>query len=369
MKHSLKYMDIVTWAKEQIAVGAFQPGRKFFSETKLGEVFGFSRQTVRRALEELEESGYIMRVKGSGTYITEALPPSGIKSPVSGSVSKVIGIISTHLDAYIFPSIIEGIEKVLNAAGYITLLTSTKNKPEGELRALQLMLDRDLDGLIVEPTKSGLPCLNMEQYKTIAQRGTPIVFIDTSFPEFPAPYVALDDEEVGYTATKYLLEKGHKEIAGLFTFSDRQGQLRYKGYARALKDHGLGVSEERILWYSKEIMLQSLYSKELWEMLSGCSAAFCYNDSLALLLRNLLQQKGRRVPEDFSLVGVDNSELAQLNSLTSIVHPGSKLGEAAADLLLSMIQGSEGMSILFPPALVERNSVCIKENKDGKGNQ
>lgn len=364
MKQSLKYMDIVSWAKEQIALGTFQPGKKFFSENRLGEVFGFSRQTVRRALEELEELGYIMRVKGSGTYVTEVLPDTGLKSSANESVSRVIGIISTHLDAYIFPSIIEGLEKVLNAAGYITLLTSTKNKLEGETRALDLMLDRHLDGLIVEPTKSGLPCINLEQYQTIAQRGIPIVFIDSCYPDFPAPYVALDDEEAGYRATKHLINLGHKKIAGLFTFSDRQGQLRFKGYARALKDHGLGFGEEHVLWYSKETMLQSLYSDDLWDILSDCTAAFCYNDSLALILINQLRQKGLKVPEDFSVVGVDNSEQAQMNSITSISHPGAQLGEAAANLLLSMIRGEEGKSILFPPDLVSRNSVCNKEKRD-----
>lgn len=364
MNHSLKYMDIVEWAKEQIATGTFQPKKKFFSETKLGEVFGFSRQTVRRALEELEQMGYITRVKGSGTFIADHPSAQAFRPVAKESVSKVIGIISTHLDAYIFPSIIQGIEEILNASGYTTLLTSTKNQLDGELRALQIMLERPLDGLIVEPTRSGLPNINLELYHTIALRGIPIVFIDSCYPELSAPYVALDDEAAGYTVTRHLINMGHRDIAGIFTLSDRQGHLRYKGYIKALVEKGLPIREEHVHWYTKETMLRVLNSNELWEDLSACSAAVCYNDSLALQLMDLIRQKGKRVPEDYSVIGIDNSELAQTHSITSVAHPGKELGEAAAKLLLSMIEGDEGRSVLFPPSLVIRDSVMNKENID-----
>lgn len=365
MYNTLKYMDIVDWTKEQIAVGAFQPRKKFFSENKLGEIFGYSRQTVRRALEELEQMGYITRIKGSGTYISESLPTSGNQPFVHETASKVIGVISTHLDAYIFPTIIQGIENVLNTDGYTTLLTSTKNLVEGEIRALQIMQERPLDGLIVEPTKSGLPCINLDFYQRIAERGIPIVFIDSFYPELSAPYVSLDDEEAGYAAVKHLLSMGHRDIAGIFTHSDRQGHLRYKGYVRALTEQGMPIRDDHIFWYSKENMLQILYSTELWDGLTDCTAALCYNDSLAIMLINLIRQKGKRVPEDFSVVGIDNSELAETNSLTSIIHPAKELGEAAANLLLSMIKGAEGKNILFPPQLVTRGTVKKMEIKNG----
>ncbi len=364
MRDSLKYMDIVDWTKEQITIGTFQPKKKFFSESKLGEIFGFSRQTVRRALEELEQMGYITRVRGSGTYITGKQPDADMNPAANEPKSRIIGVVSTHLDAYIFPSIIQGIEGVLNAGGYTMLLTSTKNQIEGEIRALKIMSERHLDGLIVEPTKSGLPCINLDLYHAISRKGIPIVFIDSCYPELPVPYVSLDDEEAGYIAAKHLFDLGHRDIAGVFTFSDRQGHLRYKGYMRALYENGLPLREDRVFWYSKENMLQILYSDEFYEGLSACTAAVCYNDSLALMLTGLIRKKGRKVPEDFSVIGIDNSEMAQANSLTSVIHPGEQLGEAAARLLLSMINHEEGTSILFPPKLVIRDSVRHKEKND-----
>jgi GntR family transcriptional regulator of arabinose operon len=74
-------------------------------------------------------------------------------------------------------------------------------------------------------------------------------------------------------------------------------------------------------------------------------------------LIDFLRQNGRYVPDDISVVGIDNSELAKISSLTSVVHPAEQLGEAAANLLLAMINGSEGKNILFPPEMVMRASV------------
>jgi GntR family transcriptional regulator of arabinose operon len=233
----------------------------------------------------------------------------------------------------------------------------TDNLVAGETRALQLMLERRLDGLIVEPTRSALPCVNLDLYHTIISRGIPLVFIDSFYPELSIPYVALDDVNAGYIATQHLLDMGHKNILGIFPHNNRQGVLRSLGYVNALTEHGITVQDDRICWYSRESMLQILHSSQFLEHLSTSTAALCYNDSVALMIIDILRQNGKNVPEDLSVVGIDNSEMAKFTSLTSVVHPAEHLGEAAAKLLLSMINGSEGKNILFQPQLVVRGSV------------
>lgn len=354
-------MDIVKWTIEQITTGAVQPGKKFYSENMLCEIFGVSRQTVRRALEEIEQMGYVTRIKGSGTYISENQPTNPPKPIAKHTLSKTVGIITTYLDAYIFPSIIQGIETVLTDSGFTVQLTSTKNLIEGELRALQMMAENNLDGLIIWPSKSGLPCTNQSLYLSLYQKGLPIVFVDSFYAEIPSTYVALDDEGAGKVGVQHLLEMGHREIAGLFPHSDRQGYLRYKGYTKAFTELGLPLQEEHIHWYSKDNLEETLHSPKLWETLSSCTAAFCFNDSLALMLIDILRQKGIHVPDDFSVVGVDNTLMARISNLTSVIHPAERLGESVAKLLISMINGAEGQNILFPPQLVIRDSVKKKE--------
>lgn len=353
-----KYMDIVLWTQKQIEEGVFSPGDKFLSEAALGERFAVSRQTVRRALDELTQDGHVTRLQGSGTYISAApFPQKETKENKDAASSMNVGIISIYLDDYIFPGIIRGIEGVFTANGYGVQLASTQNETTGEARALERMLESRLAGLIVEPTMSGLPCVNLELYRRIEQRGIPLVFTDSRYAEVAAPYVALDDEAVGYLATKHLIDMGHHSIAGIFTHSNHAGHLRYLGYMKALAAHGLPRQEDRVHWYTQDDMEQVLNSELFSKCLPSCSAALCYNDRLAMVLTELLKQRGLRVPEDLSVVSVDNTALAQLGDFTSIVHPSEKLGEAAAKLLLSMIHGAKGENILFPPELVARASV------------
>ena len=354
MIYTPKYMEIVEWTFGQISSGAFKSNDKFLSETELGEKFGFSRQTVRRALEVLEQQGYIARIRGSGTYISSRKPylPAADKKR-----SMTVGIISAYLDNYIFPSIVRGIERVLSSSGYAVQLASTNNSVETEARSLKLIAERHVDGLIIVPTRSALPCANLDIYNSMLQGGMPMVFIDSFYPELPVPYVALDDVTAGYEATRYLISMGHRNISGIFSHINKQGHLRYLGYTKALKEHDIPVREDRIFWYSKETLQQLLHGSEFLNHLSRCTAALCFNDHIALKLIDYLRQNGRSVPEDLSVVGIDNSEQAKITSLTSINHPSEKLGEAAAKLLLSIINGAEGENVLFPPQLQIRSSV------------
>lgn len=357
MANALKYMDIVEWTIDQIAANAFRPKDKFLSESALGERFACSRQTVRRALEVLEQQGHITRFQGSGTYISPDKSEVKHNSSSNEDLSMTVGLVSTYMDNYIFPSIIRGIEGIFSANGFAIHLVSTNNQVAGETRALQLMLDRKLDGLIVEPTRSAFPCVNLDLYHTITRKGIPLVFIDSYYPELSSPYVALDDEKAGYEATRYLIEMGHRDISGVFPHSHRQGHLRYLGYLKAHAEHGLSIRDDLVCWHSRENAQQILHSDQFLDQLSRSTAALCYNDATAQTVIDFLRQNGRSVPKDLSVIGIDNSELAKVTALTSVAHPAELLGEAAAKLLLSMINGAEGKTILFPPKLVIRDSV------------
>ncbi len=354
MINTPKYTDIVEWTISQISSKAFKPNDRFLSETELGEKFGFSRQTVRRALEVLEQQGHITRIQGRGTYIADARLR---KASIHGGRSRTVGVISTYLDNYIFPSIVRSIEGVLSEAGFAVQLASTNNSVQIEARALELMLDRQVDGLIIVPTRSALPCLNLDLYNELIRHGIPMVFIDSYYSELSVPYVALDDVQSGYMAAQHLLEMGHRDVLGIFSHINRQGPLRYSGYARALAENGIPLREELVFWYSKESLQQQLMGGQLSQCLSRSTGALCFNDHMALLLMDHLRKSGKSVPGDYSVVGIDNSEPANISSLTSIVHPSREVGEAAARQLLSIIKGAAGENILFPPQLKIRSSV------------
>lgn len=350
-----KYQVIVNWIKQRIQARELHYGDKLDSENELGQRFGMSRQTVRRALNELMQEGMVESRRGSGTYVV--YQPGKKRTPTHN-----IGVITTYLDTYIFPSIVHGIESVLTQNGYAMQLALTYNKLESERKAISSMLEKGVDGIIIEPTKSGLPSPNLSFYHKALQENIPMILINGYYPDLPAPHVALDDRKAAYMATDYLIHMGHRNIFGIFKLDDYQGRLRYAGYLDALTNAGLEMRDEHVRWFSTEDFESFRTGAEcgMGRRIEECTAVLCYNDEIALWVMDLLENRGIEVPQAMSVISIDNSDLAKLCrvALTSVAHPMSQLGSTAAQNLLRMISGEQfDATIDFEPQLVVRDSV------------
>ena len=351
-----KYLTIVEWAKEYISAEHLKSGDRFLTEKELCAIHNVSRQTVRQALMQLERDNIICRVRGSGTYISGSVSP---RTAPGGS----IGVISTYFSDYIFPHIITGIEKVLNDAGCPLQIATTHNLVSEETQALKSMLANGVRGLIVEPSKSALPNLNTGLYEEIRKSGIPLVFFNAKYEWSEAPYVAMDDAAAGRIAADHLFGCGHTKLCGLFVLDNLQGHKRYRGFAESCAAHGKTEAEQNLIWYAAEdsSKLFTYEKKRILEMLRKSTAAVCYNDMLAIELLKFCKENRIRVPEDLSVVGIDDSRYAAICDipLTTVRHPHEKVGEAAAELLLKRIADPEKSAedILFTPELVIRDSV------------
>ena len=195
-----KYQVLREWIKSRIHQGELKPGDKLYSENELCSMFDLSRQTVRHAVEILERDGLVQRKRGSGTYINQS-------SATAVLSNRNIGVITTYIDSYIFPSIIKGIEGVLAQEGYSVQLALTRNRIENEERALRTMLEGNVGGIIAEPTKSGLPNPNLSLYDELAKQGVPVLFFNAYYPQRDFPHVSMDDFLAGKMATEYLIHK------------------------------------------------------------------------------------------------------------------------------------------------------------------
>lgn len=356
MKSVPKYMALVNWVKDKIDLGELLPGDKLNTENELSVQFQMSRQTVRHAIGILDKEGIIERRQGSGNYISNL--PLGRKY----KNTKTIVIISTYINAYIFPNIIAGMERILTKEGYSIQIAFTHNKVEREATVLKGLLESDsVDGLIIEPTKSGIPNPNFHIYNEIIKRKIPTLFFNSYYPNLNLPHVSLDDRMAGYVAAKYLIDAGHQRIAGIFKSDDGQGQLRYYGYMNALMEARIKLRDENVVWIDTEDQRNFVNDeRRVCKRLKDCTGCVCYNDSVAKDLEIICKKHGIRVPEDLSIVSIDNSELAEFCEvpLTSVVHPMDKLGEKTAENLLAMIQDYEFEGTLeFGAEIVERKSV------------
>ena len=350
-----KYLNIVEWAKEYIKTNQLHEGAKFYSEKELCDIHGVSRQTVRQALMTLENENIIVRRRGSGTFIKSAA-----KTTVPSNIT--VGVISTYFSDYIFPSIVTGIEKVLKENDVVMQLSITHNQVADETRALKTMLSQDVNGLIIEPSKSALPNPNMALYEKIKQMNIPVVFFNAKYPWADSPCVAMDDVAAGRIVTEHLWEIGHRRISGIFALDDIQGHKRYSGYMETLLKHNSPAAEQNVLWYStnERKSFFSVSEDRILNLLNNSSAVVCYNDNIAVSLLSFCKKHGIRVPDDISIVGIDNAKLSRICEvpLTTATHPHQLLGETAAQKLMEAISdpGAYQKDELFIPELIVRKS-------------
>ena len=349
-----KYQEIAHRLKESIQQGVFAPGEKLISEPSLCEKFGISRHTARAAVSILEAEGLVTRKRGSGTYVNHFFADTHRKN---------IGVLTTYSDAYIFPSIISGIEEVLSQKDHRMTLGFTQNKIENERRQLLSFLSDGIDGLIVEPVKSALPSMNLDIFREFSARSIPVVFINSYYDRLNCNYVLNDDVLGGRLAARHLIKNGHTNIGGIFKHDDIQGSHRYKGLMEELYAHHQNVQDGKIIWFSTETQ-ESLFSPDqfhrLLERLDGVSGLICYNDQIAVKFVQAATRASLHIPHDLSIVSFDNSSLSRLSSvpLCSVTHPGVDMGRLAAESLLKMVNApSQLIRHVFKPELIVRDSV------------
>lgn len=351
-----KYQVVADTLRHEIASGIYRDGDALLTELELKDKYGISRQTVRQAIALLEDDGLVMRRRGSGTYV--------MHGPRKRSGVINVGVITTYITDYIFPSIVRGIESVLSNENCVMNLSATYNRTDRESALLSRVLETPIDGLIIEGTKTALPNPNIALYKQLHAHNIPFVLINGYYPQLQNHiHVVTDDEGGGRLAANTLIAHGHQRIAGIFKSDDMQGHLRYQGYAAALQAAGLPANDENICWFTTENK-QHFLSEEiglafLQRIKQNADAIVCYNDDIALQLMAQLAKMNISIPDDLSIVSFDNSAFASIchPTLSTLSHPKDLFGRTAAQKLLRMIAGEHEASAVLPWELVERESI------------
>jgi GntR family transcriptional regulator, arabinose operon transcriptional repressor len=231
---------------------------------------------------------------------------------------------------------------VLSGNGYSIILKNTDNDTEKESIYLKDMLDKNIKGLIIEPTKSALFSPNIELYDALDNHNISCVFIHGCYQGLEdKPYVILDDVSGMYAIVKYLAGLGHKNIVGIFKADDIQGLNRHTGYTKALADSALPYNPDSVIWFHTEDkkIKPGNEIKRLIESNYEIDAVACYNDEIAFSVFQTIGGMGLKVPDDISVTGFDDSYHSDNCSvrLTTVTHPKEKLGEEAAELLLQIL--------------------------------
>lgn len=354
-----KYLQIAEYFRELIISGDIKNGDKILSENEIAQKFEVSRHTVRQALMELEKENFIYREQGRGAFCAYK----------NKTKSKNIAVLTTYISNYIFPPIISGIEEILSQMGYNLTLFNTNNEKQKEADYLKKIIEGDFQGLIVEPTTSALDNINLTFYNELDEKKIPYIMINAKYDDINPAYVIMDDTLGGYILTKYLIQMGHREIAGVFKKDDLQGVNRQKGYLRALDESGIEIKNEFICNYTtgEESFAPYEFTGKLIRRGNRPTALVCYNDQIAFYAIQAIRDAGLSIPEDISIVGYDDSDIAAATDvkLTTVSHPKIDMGRRSARFLINMIESNEDKPFyVYRPELIVRNSASIpNQNK------
>lgn len=350
IKHMTKYEYVIQQLKERLKNGTYKEGDRLPTENELAGQFGVSRHTVRQALGKLENENLIESIRGSGTFVRRRLPKR--------NTTMRVAVIIRYIDDYIYPAILKGIQRELAKKNYTMLLYATDNHVDRERKNLSDCLEQQVDGILVEGTKSARPNPNIDIYRQLQQQGMPLVFMDTYYDGIQEPVcVGMDDYHGTLQLTRYLQEKGYQRIAGFFKEDTKAGHVRYQAYIEQEIAADRSIKDDAVTWYNTE-NAEKVISDSVIEKLRNYDAAICYNDVLAFELVTKSLEHGIRVPEDLAVVSFDNSLQSEASpvKITSMEHPKELMGKLAAQKLINLMNGKTEKSVQIAWTLAEKKS-------------
>ncbi|MEU0501039.1 LacI family DNA-binding transcriptional regulator [Nocardia sp. NPDC005998] len=299
--------------------------------------------TARRVLRAAESLGY---------------RPNPIVRNLKTIKSGTVGLVIPDLTNPLFPPIVRGIEDVLAAAGYSTLIVDTGDRPDREQAQITSLRSRQAEGLIIATALLEHPLLRQLQEQRV-----PMVLVNRRTEGLDIGSVAANDAAGIALAVRHLVDLGHRRIlhlAGPQTAST--GVERLRAFRTAVREHGLDDCARIMVCdsWTEDAGARALHAA----LDSGAevTAVVAGNDLIALGCYDALAERDITCPTDISVIGFNG--LPFLNKLdpplTTIAIPHHDIGREAARMLLESIAEPDRTprSVLLPPSLVIRGSTA-----------
>ncbi|MBM3784980.1 MAG: LacI family transcriptional regulator [Acidobacteria bacterium] len=297
-----------------------------------------TRERVRRRMKELNYQ-----------------PNLAARSLVTGKTYSV-GFVVPDLMHPFFAEMAKGLSGALREHSYGLLIASSQESPDNEVQAIEQMLARRVDAVLIASAQSDTAC-----FQRISERNVPYILVDRSFLGHAANFIGVDDEKAGFIATRHLMDRGCRRVAHIRGPAVSTAEGRLAGYLRALD----GVDPVIVREDKHEDAASSRGFQAMVKLLQSDrrpDGVFCFNDPSAMGAMHAILESGLRIPEDIAIAGCGNLNYAPFLRvpLTSIDQSSLAMGERAARMALAMIESKkpsgEPESVLLEPALVERAS-------------
>lgn len=324
----------------------------------IGEVArraGVSIATVSRVLNNVPRGvGGVLRKRVLKAARELDYHPNALARSLHQKRTHTLGLLITDIANPYYAGITRGIEDVSRRHGYALFICNTDRDPATMAHYIEVLREQRVDGIIIGG--GGTP--GRRHFQTLHDRGIPAVLIGRY--DVPLPAVRIDNVKGGWEAATHLIRLGHRRIAilsGPMTSTSIQDRMR--GYRRALKEHGLSLPKDWVLHGDLRPASALQLAERLLTARRQPTAILAANDQMAIATIRAAHHLGLRVPEDLSVVGFDNIELASYMSpaLTTMGLPLYRMGVAAAETAIRLLAGTPGNEeAWFTPELIVRES-------------
>jgi len=284
---------------------------------------GLRKDTKKRIAKAAQKMGY---------------QHNSFASNLRKKTSKTVGVIVPRLDSYFMSSVIAGMEKVLNGAGYNLIISQSQESVKKEIASTQTLFHGRVDGLLISLSSE---TKNLDHFDVLFKKRIPLIFFDRVIELPHCTSIVIDNEKAGYDATMHLIENGCKRIAHI------SGSLNRNVYADRLKGYKKALSEKKIPYDAKMVFTTNLtdqagaeVAREILKMSKKPDGIFTANDISAVACIRELKQAGIKIPNDIAFVGFNNDPISKViePNLTTVHYHGEEMGEVAATTLINELK-------------------------------
>ena len=326
---------------------------------------GYSIGTVSAVINRKETVS-----KGTRRKVLQAIsdlqyrPSAAARRRLQPTMEKSIGLIVKEINNPYFADIISGSQEAARELGYNVLVAHTDRSYEFEQQVAELLVAKDVDGLIINPLLSEES--DLSHLFEIRRNNIPLVLIE-GVRGMQASTVDVDNVAAEKEAVDYLIGLGHERI-GHFAGPrySQHSEERVEGVRRAHSAHRLAIGDEDIVYAGSSLEDGYNTARDYFEGRDreDCpSAVTCYNDLVAIGVLRALRELGLRVPEDVSVIGFDDIEVVSYLAvpLTTVRIPRYEIGQRATRLLIETAEAedpSPTQKVMLDADLVVRDSTA-----------
>jgi DNA-binding LacI/PurR family transcriptional regulator len=339
--------------------GTVKPDDHLPSIRDLARHLDINLHTVRSAYALLESDGLVETRQGLGTIVLE-FDPIRIGESVGQTSSHTVGVILPSLSNPVYHDMLRGIQEIADLDQTMIFVCNTLDQHALTWRYLNQLVSKQVDGIIV--SSMDIESFNPELSERTLSESLIIPYVSIDTPKSAGYSVNIDLEEVGYQATRHLIEHGHQRI-GLITYGYDPFDTRCedRGYQRAIQEAGLEI-DPNLIAAARGFMIADGEegAEKLLSQDQPPSAIFAISDTLAMGAIQAINTAGLNIPDDIAVIGFNDIPAASLINpgLTTLSMPGYEMGKKAMEMLRIQIDGGaiSRRQITLPTPLVTRDS-------------